>query len=88
MTPTVASDFRFAPLLEKLTTTQTSRLARAARLLQNISNQAFEGKLDAQDPREEPASALMERIKSARDGTIHGDSRARRNRRASKSLNS
>jgi type I restriction enzyme S subunit len=39
---------------------------RAARLRQAILKKAFEGKLVPQDPHDEPASALLERIGAAR----------------------
>ena len=39
---------------------------RAARLRQAILKKAFEGKLVPQDPNDEPASVLLERIRAAR----------------------
>lgn len=42
-------------------------LKRAARLRQSILKDAFEGKLVAQDPADEPASDLLARIKAERD---------------------
>lgn len=41
-------------------------LQRAARLRQSILKRAFEGKLVEQDPTDEPAAALVERIKMSR----------------------
>lgn len=44
-------------------------LKRANRLRQSILKRAFEGKLVHQDPKDEPANALLERIKATRCST-------------------
>ena len=41
-------------------------LLRASRLRQSILKQAFEGKLVPQDPSDEPASVLLERLRASR----------------------
>jgi type I restriction enzyme S subunit len=43
-----------------------SALKRAARLRQSILKRAFEGRLVPQDPNDEPASMLLERIRAER----------------------
>lgn len=42
-------------------------LKRAARLRQSILKRAFEGRLVAQDPSDEPAEELLARIKAERE---------------------
>ena len=45
----------------------SANLTRAARLRQSILKEAFAGRLVPQDPADEPASALLERIRAARE---------------------
>ena len=47
-------------------------LLRAARLRQSILKRAFEGKLVPQDPTDERADKLLERIKAERNGNMKG----------------
>ena len=59
-----------------------SGLRRAARLRQSLLKRAFEGKLVPQDPDDEPASALLGRIKAERQQDTPLASRSRRRHNA------
>jgi type I restriction enzyme S subunit len=62
-------------------------LKRAGRLRQSILKEAFAGRLVPQDPADEPASALLDRIRQARtaaDGTAPGAGKAPRRRVSSR----
>ncbi|MFQ5472236.1 MAG: restriction endonuclease subunit S [Dehalococcoidia bacterium] len=56
-------------------------LKRAGRLRQSILKDAFEGKLVEQDPADEPASVLLERIRAERAKASQTDGKAPRRRR-------
>ncbi len=54
----------FLSVIDQLEKTIDSNLKRAEKLRQSILKQAFEGKLVPQDPNDEPAEKLLERIKT------------------------
>jgi len=68
----VAEVERRLSVVEALEREVEAALARAQRLRQAVLKKAFEGRLVAQDPDDEPASALLERIRAAREARAAG----------------
>ena len=62
----VAEVERRLSVVDELEATVEKNLARCARLRQSILKMAFEGRLVPQDPNDEPASVLLDRIREER----------------------
>jgi len=65
-------------VVDKLETTVEANLKQAAGLRQSILKQAFSGELVPQDPDDEPASVLLERIRSERQAAKPKASKGRK----------
>ena len=66
----VAEVERRLSVIDELEAVLTTNLKRADRLRQAILKRAFEGKLVPQDPTDEPARVLLERIRMERERTM------------------
>ena len=64
----VAEVERRLSVVAEVEAAMAANLKRAARLRQAILKRAFAGRLVPQDPTDEPASALLERIRKEREG--------------------
>jgi type I restriction enzyme S subunit len=73
----IADVDRQASIVDELGFEIAANLLRAERLRQSVLKHVFEGKLVPQDPSDEPASALLERIRASR---TDGDARRSRSR--------
>ncbi len=67
-------------VVEELESVVSTNLQRATRLRQSILKWAFEGKLVDQDPNDEPASVLLQRIREERGALKNANQQGRRTR--------
>lgn len=75
---------RLFSVISSLSDSTDHELLRLARLRQSILKWAFEGRLVDQDPNDEPASKLLERIRAEREAESAQPSRNRRRARTAK----
>jgi len=68
----VAEVDRLLSVVSQLEAVVEANLKRAERLRQSILKEAFAGRLVPQDPNDEPASVLLERIRGEREKRKHG----------------
>ena len=76
----VAATAQLASVDQMVTDVVWNCSSRLARLRQSILRLAFEGRLVDQDPADEPASALLERIRAERAAGTSADGRPSRRR--------